>query len=92
MPTPNSRLRHLTQSVLFQKVSDICDAVNQVNNSTNLFNVSLEKTMDLFQAERCSICTVSENGKSLHLQASHGLKEDDELKVIKDMGEGIIGY
>jgi len=81
----------VSQSELFQKVGDICAVVNTATNSTDLFEISLKKTVSLFGAKRGSIFILKENGKDLILGIAQGMKNNEERQMVKRMGEGIVG-
>ena len=86
-----SALDELSQATLFQKVGNICSAANSVTTTKQLLEVSLKQTMDLFQATRGSIFILNDNGKDLTLKTAHGMKNDEREKMVKRMGEGIVG-
>ena len=81
----------LTETELFQKVSEICATVNAVTNARELLEVSLKKTMALFGANRGSIFMLKENGKDLILKIAQGMALNEQEKLIKRIGEGVVG-
>lgn len=89
-PVNTSHIESLTQSVLFQKVSEICSSVNVVISEKKLLEESLYKTMDLFGASRGSIFILDEKKGTLVLKASIGVEANDQ-NTVKSMGEGIVG-
>lgn len=84
-------LSELSQIDLFQKVSDICETVNGITDGTELFEVSLVKMLELFDANRGSIFILADNGKDLILESSVGMQRLDREKMVKRLGEGIVG-
>lgn len=86
-----SATRENTQSDLFQSVSGICSIVNTAVNESDLLSASLKQTMRLFGAGRGSIFILHENGKDLILKSVEGMKRNEEEKMIKLLGEGIVG-
>ncbi len=76
---------------LFQSVGSICSIVNTAVNESDLLSESLKQIMRLFGASRGSIFTLHENGKDLVLKSVAGMKKDEEKRMIKLLGEGIVG-
>ncbi len=81
----------LSQAEVFEKVSDICTAVNTVSNAKELLEVSLKKTMELFGAKRGSIFILKENGKDLILKIACGMAASEQKNMVKRIGEGVVG-
>jgi len=81
----------LAQSVLFQKISEICAAVNVATDGTGLLEISLQGTLELFGAERGSIFILKENGKDLILKSARGMALNEERNMVKRLGEGVVG-
>ncbi len=79
------------QSDVFQKIGDICAAVNVTLTAQELLEVSLDKTLDLFQARRGSIFLLSENGQELILKIGRGMGVGEQEKLVKKLGEGVVG-
>ena len=86
-----SPLEELSENALFQKISDICSAVNSVLVPDELLKISLKEILDLFKANRGSIFILDDHEENLVLRASQGMKEGEQDKMIKRMGEGIVG-
>ena len=82
---------HLAQSVLFQKISEICAAVNVAIDGKELLEISLEGIMELFGAERGSIFILKENGRDLILRIARGMELNEEQEMVKRLGEGVVG-
>jgi signal transduction histidine kinase len=82
---------HLAKSALFQKVSEICAAVNVATDGKELLEISLKGTMELFGAERGSIFILKENGKDLILKIARGMEVNEEQDMVKRLGEGVVG-
>ena len=78
-------------SELFQQISDICAAVNVAMTPKYLLEISLKKTMELFNAKRGSIFILSENGRELTMQIARGMKTEEQENMVKRLGEGVVG-
>lgn len=89
-PLSESLLQELSRSDFFRKVSDICNAVNAVRDSHQLFDLSLQKIMELFGAGRGSIFILSGDDR-LILKVAYGMDRIEKEKLEKRMGEGIVG-
>jgi len=87
----NSILEETSQSVLFQKIGDICTAVNTAISAKELLEFSLKRTMALFGANRGSIYILDATGKKLRLKIAEGMKTSEQKQMVKRMGEGIVG-
>jgi len=90
-PVVKSVIEQRTQSELFEKIGDICAAVNSVVNTKELLEISLKKTIELFDAKRGSIFILDEKRKDLVLKIAQGLKKEEQDKMVKRLGEGIVG-
>ncbi len=86
-----SSVEELAETALFQKVGEICAAVNSVTNTKDLLKTSLKKTMDLFDAKRGSIFMLDEKGKHLTLKIAEGMATAEAKKMVKRLGEGVVG-
>jgi signal transduction histidine kinase len=84
-------LQGITQTSLFSQISDICAAVNSVSSEAELLQISLHKTMELFQATRGSIFILNEETNNLVLKVAEGMAREEEEQMVKKMGEGIVG-
>jgi signal transduction histidine kinase len=80
------------QTAVFRKVSEICAAVNTVVNEKDLLEVSLRQAMELFGAGRGSIFLLDKNGKDLNLAIALGMPVEEQARIVRRMGEGIIGH
>ena len=76
---------------LFQKIGEICNAANNVNSTDELLSVSLKKILNLFDAQRGSIFIFNEGTRHLELHTAIGMKIAEQKKMIKQMGQGIVG-
>ena len=85
------KFERLSQSELFQRVGDICAAVNAVSNVRELLEVSLRQTMDLFGALRGSIFILGEDRKELVLEIGVGMAAGEQEAMVKGLGQGVIG-
>lgn len=86
-----SSVQVLAETALFQRVGEICAAVNSVSNTKDLLKISLMKTMDLFDAQRGSIFMLDEKGKHLTLKIAQGMGTSETKKMVKRLGEGVVG-
>ncbi|MCD4781151.1 MAG: GAF domain-containing sensor histidine kinase [Candidatus Omnitrophica bacterium] len=87
----NTIFQGITQISLFSQISDICAAVNVVTSEEELLQVSLHKTVELFQATRGSIFILNEASNNLVLKVAEGMEREEEEQMVKKMGEGIVG-
>jgi len=85
------RLEDHSSTELFQRIGDICAAVNTVSDEDELLEISLARTMELFGAVRGSIFILNNNRKELTLRTVRGIAWAQEEKMIKQLGEGIVG-
>ncbi len=81
----------IPQTNFLHKMGDICDAVNVAINVEELFEISLKQIMALFGAKRGSIFILNKNGKDLTLEIAQGMESDEKERIVKRMGEGIVG-
>ena len=68
-----SIFQDISQADLFQKINDVCAAVESVTSTKELFEVSLPKVMALFGANRGSIFTLKGDGNDLVLEIAVGI-------------------
>ncbi len=87
----DDHIQLLTQSELFQKVSAICAAVNIVSETSELLEVSLARTLELFHAGRGSVFIFDEATEELTLKVAQGLAHTERKQLIKQMGRGVVG-
>jgi len=80
-----------TQSEIFQQVGDICAAVNAVSSARELLETSLKKTLDLFGASRGSIFILDENERDLVLKIAQGMAINEQERMVKRLGQGVVG-
>lgn len=76
---------------MFQEVGDICSAVTVAMSPKELLEISLRKTMELFEASRGSIFILNEKTKDLTLKIAHGMELSEQKQMVKRLGEGIVG-
>ena len=86
-----SALEELSENLLFQKIGDICSAANTVTTPEELLELSLKSILELFNAKRGSIFILDESEETLILKSSQGMKPSEKDKMVKRMGEGIVG-
>lgn len=81
----------LTRGELFQKISDICAAVNIVITPRELLEISLRQVLDLLGAQRGSIFILKEGSNDLVLKIAQGMAVNDEKEMVRRLGEGVVG-
>src|SRR3989338_8390110 len=86
-----NNIEQLSHDDLFQNIGDICTVVTSAVDTKELLEVSLKKTMDLFGANRGSIFLLNEDGKELVLKIAQGMEMVEQEKMVKRMGEGVVG-
>jgi len=84
-------IEKISKKALFKKINEICASVNESILPKVLLEKSLRQTMELFGANRGSIFILKEGGEDLILKISQGIKRADKAKLVKRMGEGIVG-
>jgi two-component system sensor histidine kinase AtoS len=87
----NSLLSELSRSDLLKMIGDICNAVNAATDKHELLDISLRKTMKMFNAGRGSIFIANEEGTKLILEVAYGMGNIEKERLEKQMGEGIVG-
>jgi len=88
---PDSIFKEIPQVELFQKINEACVVADSVATTQELFETSLNKIMELFSASRGSIFILGENGKDLTLAVAKGIQQDEQDKMVKRLGLGIVG-
>lgn len=83
--------QELDQETLFLKVGDICAVVNQVTSTQDLLEISLSQILNIFGATRGSIFIFNPIKRTLSLKVALGMKKDEEKKLVKCLGEGVVG-
>lgn len=86
-----SIFQKISQTNLFQKIHGICATVDSVSNEKELFETSLKKILELFDASRGSIFILKDNREGLVLASMIGIQCADTKEIIKRLGEGIVG-
>lgn len=81
----------LSSKDIFDRINTICTAAHHLTNIEDILEVSLRNTLDLLNALRGSIFLIDESGKELILKASFGMNTTQQKKLVKRMGEGIVG-
>lgn len=82
---------HLSKSEIFHKISDFCSLANSLSTKEQLLQQTLIFVVDVFNAFRGSFFLFHDDNKELTLEVSHGLPSRERDKVVKQMGEGIVG-
>lgn len=90
-PKSKQPLEYLSQTELFARISEICMTGNVIVTSRELLEVSLKDIMLLFNVLRGSIFILGKNGKDLILKFAVGMKVKEEERMVKRMGEGVVG-
>ncbi len=81
----------LSSKDTFDRINTICTAAHHLSNIEEILGVSLRNTLDLLKAMRGSIFLTEENGQELVLKASFGMNTSEQKRLVKRMGEGIVG-
>ncbi len=81
----------ISQAALFQKINNICIAVDSSSSKKELFGIALQRILGLFGANRGSIFMLKENGQDLILAASIGMQHNEEEAMVKSLGNPIVG-
>lgn len=76
---------------LLKQVNEICVAVDGVRDAQELLEVSLKNTIDLFGASRGSIFLLGDKDNELVLQTACGMKIDEQKRMVKRLGQGVVG-
>lgn len=84
-------ITEFSQGELFERVNEICAGVNQALDEKELLEFSLKEIMSLYHASRGSIFLLDEKGENLILVSSQGMKVDEQNRITKRMGQGIVG-
>lgn len=93
MTTTNNSdsLKQFTGSELFQRIGEICAAVNAISSAKELLEISLKLTMSLLGAGRGSIFILDDDEKKLILKIAQGMAVTEEEQLVKRLGEGVVG-
>jgi signal transduction histidine kinase len=76
---------------LLDKINSIGMAAYDASGIDDLLKVSLRHTVDLFNAQRGSIYLIDKNEKELTLKAALGMNLTEQKRLVKRLGEGIVG-
>lgn len=76
---------------LYDRINAICTVGNDLLSLEEILTISLRNTLDLFKARRGSIFLIEDNAKELVLKASFGMNTSEQKRMVKRMGEGIVG-
>ncbi len=76
---------------LLDKINAIGMAAYDASGVDDLLKVSLRHTVDLFNAQRGSIYLIDKNEQELILKAALGMKLSEQKRLVKRLGEGIVG-
>jgi len=76
---------------LLDKINSIGMDAHDTSNVDDLLRVSLRHTVDLFNAQRGSIYLIEKNDQELVLKAALGMNVIEQKRMVKQLGEGIVG-
>jgi two-component system, NtrC family, sensor kinase len=76
---------------LLDKINAIGMAAYDASGIDDLLKVSLRHTVDLFNAQRGSVYLIDKNEQELILKAALGMKLSEQKRLVKRLGEGIVG-
>ncbi len=82
---------NLLRSPFIDQVNNLCMIINQKKNTNELLECSLKRIMEFLNARRGSIFILQQNTKELVLQISNGIIPLGSPKIIKRLGEGVVG-
>lgn len=81
----------LSSKDAFDRINTICTAAHHHTRIEDILEISLSNTLELLNAMRGSIFLIDESGVELSLKASIGMNLSQQKKLVKQMGEGIVG-
>src|SRR5689334_4240706 len=81
----------LSTNDLLDKINAIGADAHDTSNVDDLLKISLRHTVDLFNAQRGSIYLIEKNEKELVLKAAMGMNVVEQKRMVKQLGEGIVG-
>jgi signal transduction histidine kinase len=76
---------------LLDKINAIAMAAHDASSVDDLLKASLRHTVDLFNAQRGSIYLIDKNEQELTLKAALGMNPSEQKRLVKRLGEGIVG-
>lgn len=76
---------------LLRHINAISLLAHDALSPQDLLEKSLKMTLGLFKAQRGSIFLLSAEAKELALKAAVGMKDVDKKKMVKKLGQGIVG-
>ncbi|MDE2213842.1 MAG: GAF domain-containing protein [Candidatus Omnitrophica bacterium] len=79
------------QQSILARINGVCAAALVADNVNDLLEGALNDILELMRATRGSIFLL-DAGDKLVLQVSRGLKTDEQMLLVKRMGEGIVGH
>ncbi|PIW62129.1 MAG: hypothetical protein COW13_02895 [Candidatus Omnitrophica bacterium CG12_big_fil_rev_8_21_14_0_65_50_5] len=82
---------HISKTDIFQKIGEFYSLADNFSTKEQLLQKTLSAVLDIFQANRGSFFLFDDGNKELTLEVSQGLPSRERSKVVKQMGEGIIG-
>jgi signal transduction histidine kinase len=88
---PEMTVLSLSTKDLFDKINAIGMSAYDTSNIDELMKVSLRHTVDLFKAQRGSIYLIHKNEQELVLKAALGMNPSEQKRLVKRLGEGIVG-
>lgn len=90
MPLKQPKLKSPLSNLL-KKIDAICVLCSESTEGDVLLENSLEKILGFLRSQRGSIFLFDHQTKELTLKASIGLKLDDKKRLVKYLGQGIVG-
>ncbi len=91
MKNDNPTTYILSSKDTFDRINKICTAAHHLSSVEEILEVSLRNTLELLNAMRGSIFLIDDSGKELTLKTSFGMNTSQQKKLVKQMGEGIVG-
>ncbi len=76
---------------ILARLNTICVAAYDASSPEDLLENSLKITLDIFNAKRGSIFLYDDQTKELSLSCSVGMRLADDKRMVKRLGEGVVG-
>ena len=90
-PTKRKLVTELSPQDLLAQINNICILGSDTPSTEDLLENSLRGILELFNAQRGSIFLLNAGGKELVLKTALGMKVDEQKRMVKRLGEGIVG-
>ncbi|MDE2222722.1 MAG: GAF domain-containing protein [Candidatus Omnitrophica bacterium] len=81
----------LKEQKILVRINSVCTSALSAESVKELLEGSLKDILELFRASRGSIFLLEPGSDHLVLQACQGLARDEQIKISKRLGEGVMG-